>query len=168
MPALDAAALEAAIGDVLIDSWVPNAPLLISFAFVNWERPADFYLFGRSLKLEKLSGQRFNRILLRDRRNLWYLDGIPELGNSLDTTIVRLKRLIEVIAPSEIWCVGESMGGYAALLYGITLGASRIVAFGPLSTFCPQFAQAYRDFRWHAVMAAFAQAHPTTITPVCQ
>ena len=164
LPALDAAALETAVGDVLVDAWVPGAPLLITFAFVNWERPADFYLFGRSRKLEQLSGRRFNRILLRDRRNLWYLDGVPGLGDSLTGTITRLKQLIDAIAPSEVWCVGESMGGYAALLYGIALGASRIVAFGPLSTFSPEFAQAYGDFRWHSVMATVAAMHPSTAT----
>ena len=34
LPALDAAALETAIGDVLVDAWVPGAPLLITFVVV--------------------------------------------------------------------------------------------------------------------------------------
>ncbi len=151
-PPLDAAAVDSASADMLVDEWVPDAPLLISFAFVNWERPADFYLFGRSRKLETQCGRRFNRILLRDRRNLWYLRGIPGLGGSLAETVVALRRLIQAVAPSEVWCVGESMGGYAALLYGILLGASRIVSFGPLSTFSAIFASEYEDLRWRDVM----------------
>jgi len=151
-PPLDSAAVESASADMLVDEWVPGAPLLISFAFVNWERPADFYLFGRSRKLETLCGRRFNRILLRDPRNLWYLRGIPELGGSVAETVAALRRLIQTIGPSEVWCVGESMGGYAALLYGILLGASRIVSFGPLSTFSATFASEYEDLRWRDVM----------------
>ncbi len=138
--------------DVLIDEWVPGAPLLISFAFVNWEGPAEFYLSGRSRKLEEQYGRRFNRVLLRDRRNLWYLQGVPGFGASLMETVETLGGLIQAIAPSEVWCVGESMGGYAALLYGILLKADRILSFGPLSSFSADFAKAYGDLRWHDVM----------------
>jgi hypothetical protein len=152
LPQLDDGALAASQSDFLIDAWVPNAPLLISFAFVDWDKPAAFYFFGRSKKLEQLRGQHFNRILLRDRRNRWYLQGVPGLGDSVAQVVGRLRLLIAAIAPSAVWCIGESMGGYAAIMHGILLQAERIVSFGALSTFSPRFAEQYQDRRWLGTM----------------
>jgi predicted esterase YcpF (UPF0227 family) len=152
LPQLDDGALAASQSDFLIDAWVPNAPLLISFAFVDWDKPAAFYFFGRSKKLEQLRDQRFNRILLRDRRNRWYLQGVPGLGDSVAQVVGRLRLLVAAIAPSAIWCIGESMGGYAAIIHGILLQAERIVSFGALSTFSPRFAEQFQDRRWLGTM----------------
>ena len=153
LPQLDDDTLACSQSDFLIDAWVPNAPLLISFAFVDWEKPGTFYFFGRSKKLEQLRGQRFNRILLRDRRNRWYLQGVHGLGDDVAQVVERLRLLIAALAPSAVWCVGESMGGYAAIMHGVLLPAERIVSFGALSTFSPRFAGQYEDRRWLGTMA---------------
>jgi len=153
LPPLDDDALASSQSDFLIDAWVPNAPLLISFAFVDWDNPSAFYFFGRSKKLEQLRGVQFNRILLRDRRNRWYLQGVDGLGDGVAQVAGRLKLLIAALAPSAVWCIGESMGGYAAIMHGALLQAERIVSFGALSTFSPRFAEQYQDRRWLGTMA---------------
>ncbi len=152
LPALDNAAVAEAQGDFLIDACVPGAPLLITFAFVDWAKTAEFYLFGRSKKLEAWSGKPINRILLRDRRNLWYLQGVEGLGGSVAEVVKKLQLLIAAMQPGALWCIGESMGGYAAILHGLLLQAERIVAFGTLSTFDAAFAEQYGDRRWLGVM----------------
>ncbi len=152
LPSLDNTAVEQAQGDFLIDACVPGAPLLISFAFVDWAKTAEFYLFGRSKKLEAWSGKPLNRILLRDRRNLWYLQGVEGLGGNVAEVVKKLQLLIAAMQPGALWCIGESMGGYAAILHGLLLQAERIVAFGALSNFNAGFAEQYGDRRWLGVM----------------
>ncbi len=152
LPPLDNAAVAQAQGDFLIDACVPGAPLLITFAFVDWAKTAEFYLFGRSKKLEVLGGKPVNRILLRDRRNLWYMQGVEGLGANVAEVAKKLQLLVAAMQPSALWCVGESMGGYAAVLYGLLLQAERIVAFGALSTFNAAFAEQYGDRRWLGTM----------------
>lgn len=163
LPALTNQAVEEAIGDLLIDKYIPGAPLLITFAFVDWEKPSNFYLFGRSKKLEELSSQPLNRIMLRDRSNQWYLRGVDGVGNSPTQVVDRLNYIIAAMMPSQVWCIGESMGGFAAIMYGILLNASRIVSFGSLSTFSPSFASQYRDLRWHSIMKRLGE-DPISIT----
>ena len=152
LAALDPQSLEQAQTDFLVDACIPGAPVLISFAFVDWEKPANFYLFGRSKKLEQLTGQKLNRILLRDRSNQWYLRGIPGLGDSVDEVVQRLRLLISALQGSAVWCIGESMGGYGAIMHGLMLQADRIVSFGALSSFSPAFAEQYGDRRWLGTM----------------
>ena len=164
LPELTNHAVENSSGDVLIDRWIPGAPLLISFAFVDWEKLSNFYIFGRSKKLEELSGQPLNRIMLRDRRNLWYLRGVQGLGDSPIQVAEHLKPVIAAMMPSHVWCVGESMGAYAAIMYGVLLNASRIVSFGALSTFSPSFALQYRDMRWHSIMEKLGENPISTTT----
>jgi len=164
LPPLDNTAVEAEQGDLLIDAWVPGAPLLISFAYVGWDKPSDFYLYGRSKKLEGMTGRPINRIMLRDRNNHWYLRGVTGVADSAEQLAERLRALIAAVTPSEVWCIGESMGGYAAILYGILLDADRIVSFGALSSFSPQFAERYHDMRWHRSMAELPPSSSTLTT----
>ncbi|MHC5544551.1 hypothetical protein ACYOEI_40490, partial [Singulisphaera rosea] len=56
------------------------------------------------------------------------------------------------IGPSEVITIGQSMGGYAAVLFGMLLNADRIVAFGPLSHLDPAEAERYGDRRFLPVM----------------
>lgn len=155
---LDKAQLKALDADWVVDQYWPDAPLLISFAYINREHRPDFYLFSRSKKLEKLSGQRINRIMLRDCNNSWYLRGVPGLGDSVDEMLLSLQKLIAAIAPSCIWCIGESMGGYAAMMMGFLLGADRILSFGGLSSFEPGFNHQCGDMRWLPTMQSVSAA----------
>jgi hypothetical protein len=144
--------------DYLVDAVHLHAPLIITFAFVSWHTVPPFYFFGRTKKLaQRLTAyatdeQPLNRILLRDRTNCWYLNGVNGLGHNVDETIAELRQRITMMQPSQIICIGESMGGYAAILYGILLGADRIISAGPLSTFDPFFAEQHHDHRWIGIM----------------
>ena len=146
--------------DVLVDRIVPGAPLVIAFGFVSWTTRPAFDFYGRLRKLEQASGQHLNKILVRDSGNAWYHRRIAGLGNHVDETAQALRELVRRIAPSTITTLGQSMGAYAAVMYGLLLDAQQIVAFGPLSFLDVEQARLYHELRWLPVMESLAQDPP--------
>ena len=61
--------------------------------------------------------------------NSWYQDGIRGIGDDLDSTVKTIKNWMLKENVDEVFCTGQSMGGYGALLIGGLLGA-KIIAFG--------------------------------------
>ncbi|MGK5005134.1 hypothetical protein [Janthinobacterium sp. LB2P70] len=148
--------------DVLVDRIVPGAPLVIAFGFVSWTTRPAFDFYGRLRKLEQASGQHLNKILVRDSGNAWYHRRIAGLGNHVDETAQALRELVRRIGPSQVTTVGQSMGAYAAVMYGLLLDAQQIVAFGPLSFLDVQQARLYHELRWLPVMESLAQDPPAS------
>ena len=146
--------------DVLVDRIVPGAPLVIAFGFVSWTSRPAFDFYGRLSKLEQVSGQPLNKILVRDSGNAWYHRQIAGLGNHVDETAQALRELVRRIAPSQLTTLGQSMGAYAAVMFGLLLDAQQIVAFGPLSFLDVQQARLYHELRWLPVMESLAQDPP--------
>lgn len=173
--------VESTDNDWVLDTIIPGQPLVISFAFVDWEKRPQFDFFGRTKKLEITHQRPFNKLFLRDRCNNWYQRGVPGLGSSVDSTINALTSLIELCQPSKIITIGQSMGGYGAILYGTLLGVNQIVAFGPLSTievetlssindrrYISQFQRLYRplpDTPYFDLLPVLAQSFQTPTPP---
>ena len=111
---------------------------------------------GRLNKLEFLMGRPFHRLHLRDPGLCWYLHGIPGLGADLPQTLAALRRLIAPLEAGKLLMLGQSMGGYGAILYGHALGADKAVAFGPLSHMDPEESRRNGDTRWLPVMERLA------------
>jgi hypothetical protein len=154
-----AAVKENQVDGYLVDTIVPDRLLMISFGFVNWDGVPGFDFYGRSRKLEDIAGRPINRILLRDFENAWYHRGVKGLGQSIDEIRDRLQALIDEIRPSKIVTIGQSMGGYAAILFGRLLNVDRVLAFGPLSCLDVETCLAMGDRRWLSVMQDL-QANP--------
>ena len=158
--ALDNRLVATSADDVLVDRIVPGAPLVIAFGFVSWTTRPAFDFYGRLRKLEQVSGQHLTKILVRDSGNAWYHRQIAGLGNHVDETAQALRELVRRIAPSQVTTLGQSMGAYAAVMYGLLLDAQQIVAFGPLSFLDVQQARLYHELRWLPVMESLAQDPP--------
>jgi hypothetical protein len=161
-PALDNRHVKTSSEDVLIDRVVPGEILVIAFGFVSWDARPEFDFFGRLKKLEHNTGRHINKILVRDSGNSWYHRKIDGLGEHPDQTAESLRKLIAAIAPSKVITIGQSMGGYAAVMYGLLLGAHSVVAFGPLSFLDVKQALLYHDRRWLAVMRDLADNPPAS------
>lgn len=146
--------------DVLVDHIVPGAPLVIAFGFVSWTTRPAFDFFGRLKKLEQASGQHLNKILVRDSANAWYHRRIAGLGGHVDETAQALGDLVRRIAPGTVTTLGQSMGAYAAVMFGLLLDVQQIVAFGPLSFLDVEQARLYHELRWLPVMESLAQEPP--------
>lgn len=160
--ALDNRLVATTADDVLVDRIVPGAPLVIAFGFVSWTTRPAFDFYGRLKKLEQASGQYLNKILVRDSGNAWYHRRIAGLGSHVDETAQALRDLVRRIAPSQVATLGQSMGAYAAVMYGLLLDAQQIVAFGPLSFLDVQQARLYHELRWLPVMESLAQDPPAS------
>jgi len=160
VPALDNRRVKTSTEDVLIDRVVPGEILVIAFGFVSWDARPDFDFYGRLKKLEQASGRHLNKILVRDSGNSWYHRAIAGLGEHPDDTVETLRALVAEIRPSKVVTIGQSMGGYAAVMFGLLLGVEQVVAFGPLSFLDVKQALLYHERRWIAVMRALAQQPP--------
>ena len=146
----------------LVDRVRPGAPLVISFGFVDWKQLPNFDFFGRMKKFETRANLPLNRLLVRDIQSQWYHRGVPGLGAHVDEVAESLRGLVRSIRPGPVWTIGQSMGGYAAILFGMLLEAERIVAFGPLSHLDPDEATCYGDRRFLRVMKELAADRPRT------
>jgi hypothetical protein len=156
VPRLTEAALESArwnpeVG-CLIDRVRPGRPLVITFGFFDWQQLPVFDFFGATRRLEARAGGKLNRILIRDIANAWYHRGVPGLGGHVDDVAASLRTLVRAIRPGTVATVGQSDGGYAAIMFGMLLGAERIVAFGPQAHLNPMEAACYGDRRFLPVM----------------
>ncbi|MRW83892.1 hypothetical protein GJ698_07255 [Pseudoduganella sp. FT26W] len=160
LPALDNRHVRTSTEDVLVDRVAPGELLVIAFGFVAWDKRPDFDFYGRLKKLEQNSGRHINKILVRDSGNSWYHRKIDGLGAHPDETADGLRALIREIRPSRVVTIGQSMGAYAALMYGMLLGVQQVVAFGPLSFLDPAQALLYHERRWLSVMRDLATNPP--------
>jgi pimeloyl-ACP methyl ester carboxylesterase len=162
LPALDNRRVKTSSEDVLVDRVVLGEILVIAFGFVSWDTRPDFDFYGRLKKLEQNSGRHINKILVRDSGNAWYHRRIDGLGTHPDETAEGLRALIREIRPSKVITIGQSMGAYAAVMYGLLLDAKQVLAFGPLSFLDPQQALLYHDRRWLSVMRDLAANPPAS------
>jgi len=162
---LDAAGLAACSEHAVIELAQPGDPLVVTFGFAQWETVPAFDFIGRLRKLEGLLGQRFHRIHLRDPQRAWYLRGVLGLGIDVASTAAALNRAVDALKPSRVLTLGQSMGGYGAILFGNLLNADRVLAFGALSTMSPDISRGHGDTRWLSIMQALDDDHllgPTT------
>lgn len=74
---------------------------------------------------------RVNKIYLRDTHKLWYHRGLPNMGNDIDAIAYFLQQYTTHPATRKTIIIGNSGGGYAALLFGHILGADEVHAFSP-------------------------------------
>ncbi|MCW2270607.1 Tetratricopeptide repeat protein [compost metagenome] len=82
--------------------------------------------FQMSKALAKFSGL---MLFLNDQNNNWYQHGIPGIAQSTDETVAKLKAEFASEGIERIVCIGASMGGYGAALYGEMLEADLVICF---------------------------------------
>ena len=83
----------------------------------------------------------------------------------MDASAPALRELVRRIAPSQTTTIGQSMGAYAAVMFGLLLDVERIAAFGPLSFLDVRQARLYHELRWLPVMESLAQDPPPSGYP---
>ncbi len=147
----------------LIDRCFPGQPMFISFAFADWHHLPAFAFFASLKRLEGSIDVPHNRLLIRDTVNAWYHRGIPGLGAHVDEVAATLRGLIGSIRPSRVITVGQGMGGYGAIMFGMLLNADQIVAFVTLSHLKASEAACHGDRRFLAVMEELEADPPRSV-----
>ena len=72
-----------------------------------------------------------HKIFVRDFSQAWYHRGLPGISNNLTETSNYLKERINTYNPEETVLIGNSMGGFAAILFASMLSNCRAIAISP-------------------------------------
>lgn len=84
---------------------------------------------------------RFNTsiIYFRDLDIKAYLGGIGQMADSFEGTIQEIRKLQTILNAKRVLTFGTSAGGYASILYGVKLGAEKVISFGGATTISEEF-----------------------------
>ena len=107
--------------------------------------PFEFYASARIIEE--------NKIFLRDFSQAWYQNGLPGVGGDLYAIRDFIQAKIAELNPAEVFFVGNSMGGYAAILFASLVGRSTAIAFAPQTFVSPVKRLRHRDRRWFKQIA---------------
>jgi len=88
-----------------------------------------------------------DKIFLRDFHQAWYQKGVDQEIDTFDKVVNYLNEVISTHNYKKTCFLGNSMGGYAAILFGTILNVDKVIAFTPQS-FLDKFRRfIYRDNR---------------------
>lgn len=111
---------------ILFERGTDETVLIIAFSGGAQKLDVPVYQF---FETSKTLG--YNRILLRDRHNMFYHHGVDRRRRDWRSLIDYLEQEIARLSPKKTLCVGTSSGGYAAIIAGYHLKADFVHAFGP-------------------------------------
>jgi hypothetical protein len=100
----------------------------------------------------------FDSLMIRPRDNHWYLNGACGLGSGVEEVAGALSDFNRCY--DRVVYTGNSMGAYAALLYGVLAGARQIIAFSPQTNLASEFRARHGDGRWRGEIALINQTYP--------
>ncbi len=84
--------------------------------------PAEF--------LKTFTSKQVNTIFVKDFQQCWYQQGLLGLTSGIEETAALIKQQIPA-DQENVYTIGTSAGGFAAILFGTLMGADKIMAFGP-------------------------------------
>lgn len=103
--------------------------------------PFEFFNLTRELPV--------TRIFVRDIRQTWYQRGLPGIADDIDGITAFLRETVIALGAERIVVVGNSMGGYAAIIMGLLLEADAVHAFVPQTFMDRRNVRAHRDDRFY-------------------
>jgi len=98
--------------------------------------PAEF--------LKTFTKKNINTVFVKDFHQCWYQKGLLGLSNDIQQTVEVIKERIPE-HQENIYTIGTSAGGFAAILFGVLLNADKIVAFGPQTILTEEIFQNYKS-----------------------
>jgi tetratricopeptide (TPR) repeat protein len=118
--------------DVLIGEKAGAQTVVLIFTGSNDSVSMPLPLFDRYLATLEITA-----VYLKDFKRLRFLRGIQSLSEDYEGTLAALRRLLKSLGIARVCTIGNCDGGFAAIRYGVELGADRIGAFGA-PTFSPE------------------------------
>ena len=92
---------------------------------------------------------RMSALFVRDPVQSWYAGSIPCLGRNTDEIALSLRRLTAEAFPGrKVVAIGNSMGGFAAMMFGALCGFHSALCFAPQTFICPGLRERHGDKRW--------------------
>ena len=102
----------------------------------------------------------YSKIFIRDLSQSWYHNGLPGIGNSPLAITQYLRSRIQSSGAEDIRFVGNSMGGYAALLFCSLLQCGKVIAFSPQTFLSDALRRQHGDQRWPQQINHLLQQNP--------
>jgi tetratricopeptide (TPR) repeat protein len=118
-------------GDVLVCEVAAAQRAVLVFTGGNDAVSMPLPIFDRYL-----AALRLTVIYLKDFKRLRYLVGIQSLSQDYPGTLAALRFMLNRLGVKRVCTMGNCEGGFAAIRYGVELGADRIITFGA-PTFSP-------------------------------
>lgn len=85
------------------------------------------------------------RVFFTDIDQIWYMNGIRGIGDQISDVVDFIKQVIRAEKIERVIFVGDSAGGYAAILYGILADADCILAFSPQTNLSQSKYTSFKD-----------------------
>lgn len=89
-----------------------------------------------------------DKMFIRDFNQAWYQKGIDDKIKTIDQMRQYLADLIQEKGYEKVCFMGNSMGGYAAILFGLLLDIDKIIVFSPQTFINPFRRLISLDYRW--------------------
>jgi hypothetical protein len=102
-----------------------------------------------------LSSVNVKSVFLRDHWSAWYHRGVVDIGPGIDSVAGRLRELEG--EADRVVMIGNSAGGYAALLFGALLGCETY-AFSPQTFIAKDRLWSAGDHRWDEELIALLES----------
>jgi hypothetical protein len=136
----------------------PGAKIsLVTFgSFTNPGRTEPSYAFMNTvLRMKRTRKAVFDAYYFKAKRNDWYFSGAEGFRNAQSTC----GHLSDLMGRYERTIfLGNSMGAYAALTFGLRSGADAILAFGPQTRFDESFCRRIGERRWQLEFAKMRES----------
>ncbi len=110
---------------------------------------------------------RMSAMFVRDPRQSWYSRPIPGLGDTTDEIARSLRRLTDEHFPGrKIVTVGNSMGAFAAMLFGVRCDFHSALCFAPQTFISRELRAVHNDARWSEQIDALAAVDYADVRPL--
>jgi hypothetical protein len=98
------------------------------------------------------------KVFVRDLDQIFYQKGVRGLGRTVGEVCDGLRNLLS--GAERVVFVGQSSGGYAAILYGCLMGVDEVLAFSPQTFLTRTQRRLHHDNRWPDLIAQINRLHP--------
>ena len=117
--------------------------MLIAFGGIKGGLDIPVFEFFKSTSIFPVK-----KMYFRDLKQTWYHSNLPGIGNNVDEIASFIINQIKLQKVHRVVMIGNSMGGYAALLFGYLVKSDVIHSFSPQTFISQIFRWKYNDSRW--------------------
>ncbi len=136
---------------------IGKSNLLVSFGGVHQGLGIPVFEFYKTI--EHLDT---DKVFVRDLHQCWYQDGADTTYDSIDSLCQVLSDIMTNNNYKKIVFLGNSMGGFAAMLFGTMLQVEHCIAFSPQSFVNRWSRMRYLDYRWYDLMPKVQAQRPNS------
>lgn len=126
----------------ILEEAAASRVLIVVFANLMPDNTLPPFCYRESLKQYSV-----NKWFVRDLHKFMYLRGIDDLLDSVKKLAAKIRRMIRGYGSESTIFIGNSSGGYAALLYGILTRPQDVLAFAPRTYLDPENRARFDDSR---------------------